>query len=61
MNVWPEIDKLPVASMRDIEAMYLQKVIWHHKGHLTDASKTLKIGRATLYRKMKFYDLKRFQ
>jgi transcriptional regulator of acetoin/glycerol metabolism len=46
-----------VASMNDIESQAIQNAIAEYKGNLTEAAKALGIGRATLYRKVKQYNI----
>lgn len=46
-----------VSSMQEMESALIQTAITQHKGNLTAAAKSLKIGRATLYRKVKEYNL----
>jgi DNA-binding NtrC family response regulator len=40
-----------------IEAEVIKHAIRHYRGHMTEVSKKLKIGRSTLYRKLKDYGL----
>ena len=46
-----------VMSMNDMESMAIQNAIAEYKGNLTEAAKALGIGRATLYRKVKQYNI----
>ena len=46
-----------VASMNEIESQAIQSAISEYKGNLTEAAKALGIGRATLYRKVKQYNI----
>lgn len=46
-----------VASMNEIESQAIQNAISEYKGNLTEAAKALGIGRATLYRKVKQYNI----
>lgn len=46
-----------VASMNEIESQAIQNAIAEYKGNLTEAAKALGIGRATLYRKVKQYNI----
>ncbi len=46
-----------VMSMNEIESMAIQNAIHEYKGNLTEAAKALGIGRATLYRKVKQYNI----
>jgi hypothetical protein len=49
--------KQKVMSMNDMESMAIQSAIQEYKGNLTEAAKALGIGRATLYRKVKQYNI----
>jgi transcriptional regulator of acetoin/glycerol metabolism len=46
-----------VATMDEIESQAIQGAIMQYKGNLTEAAKALGIGRATLYRKVKQYNI----
>lgn len=46
-----------VTRMNDIEAKAIENAINVYNGNLTEAAKALGIGRATLYRKVKLYNL----
>lgn len=46
-----------VAKMDQIEAQAIENAILQCRGNLTEASKALGIGRATLYRKVKLYQI----
>lgn len=46
-----------VKSVAEMECELIQSAIVACKGNLSEAAKTLKIGRATLYRKVKEYSL----
>lgn len=46
-----------VQKMEDIEAKAIEDAIHQFKGNLTEAAKALGIGRATLYRKVKQYQI----
>lgn len=46
-----------VASMDEIESQAIISAINEYKGNLTEAAKALGIGRATLYRKVKQYNI----
>lgn len=46
-----------VQKMEDIEARAIEEAINQYKGNLTEAAKALGIGRATLYRKVKQYQI----
>ena len=44
-------------TLRHLESMAIQYAIEHHNGRITRVAKSLGIGRSTLYRKLKEYDL----
>lgn len=46
-----------VQKMEDLEAKAIENAISQYKGNLTEAAKALGIGRATLYRKVKQYQI----
>lgn len=46
-----------VQKMEDVEAHAIEDAIFQFKGNLTEAAKALGIGRATLYRKVKQYQI----
>ncbi|MCB0377695.1 MAG: hypothetical protein KDD33_04320 [Bdellovibrionales bacterium] len=46
-----------VAKMNDLEAQAIEQAIHAFRGNLTEAAKALGIGRATLYRKVKLYNI----
>ncbi len=46
-----------VQKMDDLEAHAIENAIMQYKGNLTEAAKALGIGRATLYRKVKQYQI----
>lgn len=46
-----------VQKMEDLEAKAIESAITQYKGNLTEAAKALGIGRATLYRKVKQYQI----
>lgn len=46
-----------VQKMEEIEAQAIENAILQYKGNLTEAAKALGIGRATLYRKVKQYQI----
>ena len=46
-----------VATINDLEAQAIEKAIHSFRGNLTEAAKALGIGRATLYRKVKLYNM----
>jgi DNA-binding NtrC family response regulator len=52
----PSVDS-KVQKMDDIEAKAIENAISQYKGNLTEAAKALGIGRATLYRKVKQYQI----
>jgi transcriptional regulator of acetoin/glycerol metabolism len=46
-----------VATMNELESVAIQNAIQSYNGNLTEAAKALGIGRATLYRKVKQYNI----
>ena len=46
-----------VCTMDEMESTAIREAIFQFKGNLTEASKALGIGRATLYRKVKRYNI----
>ncbi len=46
-----------IQKMDDMEAKAIENAILQYKGNLTEAAKALGIGRATLYRKVKQYQI----
>lgn len=46
-----------VQKMEDLEAKAIEAAIIQYKGNLTEAAKALGIGRATLYRKVKQFQI----
>ncbi len=46
-----------VATMNELESQAIQNAISQYRGNLTEAAKALGIGRATLYRKVKQYNI----
>ena len=46
-----------VQKMEDLEAKAIESAILQYKGNLTEAAKALGIGRATLYRKVKQFQI----
>lgn len=46
-----------VATMNELENVAIQNAIHSYNGNLTEAAKALGIGRATLYRKVKQYNI----
>lgn len=46
-----------VQKMEQLEARAIEDAIFQYKGNLTEAAKALGIGRATLYRKVKQYQI----
>lgn len=51
----PVSDRL--ATMNELESVAIQNAIQSFNGNLTEAAKALGIGRATLYRKVKQYNI----
>lgn len=50
-------DQKSVSTINDLESMAIRNAIFEYKGNLTEAAKALGIGRATLYRKVKQYNI----
>jgi hypothetical protein len=46
-----------IATMNELESQAIRQAISEYKGNLTEAAKALGIGRATLYRKVKQYNI----
>jgi len=46
-----------IQKMDDLEAKAIENAILQYRGNLTEAAKALGIGRATLYRKVKQYQI----
>ncbi|HEX4922515.1 MAG TPA: helix-turn-helix domain-containing protein [Bdellovibrionales bacterium] len=46
-----------VMTMNELESVAITNAIIQHKGNLTEAAKALGIGRATIYRKIKQYNI----
>jgi transcriptional regulator of acetoin/glycerol metabolism len=46
-----------VLTMNEIESQAIESAIFEYKGNLTEAARALGIGRATLYRKVKQYNI----
>ena len=46
-----------VSTMNELESEAIRTAIFEFKGNLTEAAKALGIGRATLYRKVKQYNI----
>lgn len=46
-----------VATMNELESKAIENAIMQFRGNLTEAAKALGIGRATLYRKVKQYQI----
>jgi transcriptional regulator of acetoin/glycerol metabolism len=46
-----------VETMDQVEARAIESAISQFKGNLTEAAKALGIGRATLYRKVKYFQI----
>jgi hypothetical protein len=46
-----------VATMEELESKAIENAIFQYKGNLTEAAKALGIGRATLYRKVKQFQI----
>ena len=55
---YPEIELLDTnMPLADIEKMYIKKILDYTKGNKTEAAGILKIGIATLYRKIEEYQI----
>jgi hypothetical protein len=50
-------DLSKVATMNELESKAIENAIGQFRGNLTEAAKALGIGRATLYRKVKQYNI----
>jgi transcriptional regulator of acetoin/glycerol metabolism len=46
-----------VSTMNEVESKAIESAIYQFRGNLTEAAKALGIGRATLYRKVKLYQI----
>lgn len=46
-----------VRTINELESMAIENAIFEYNGNLTEAAKALGIGRATLYRKVKQYNI----
>lgn len=53
----PQATSSNVQKMEELEAHAIENAIVQYKGNLTEAAKALGIGRATLYRKVKQYQI----
>lgn len=53
----PTAPSAGVQKMEELEAHAIENAISQYKGNLTEAAKALGIGRATLYRKVKQYQI----
>lgn len=53
----PTASSSSVQKMEELEAHAIENAIVQYKGNLTEAAKALGIGRATLYRKVKQYQI----
>lgn len=53
-----KVFSVKTTSLKDLECLAIKRALTHADFNLTEASKMLGIGRATLYRKMKEYDIK---
>lgn len=54
---FPNSSEQGIQKMDDLEAKAIENAILQYKGNLTEAAKALGIGRATLYRKVKQYQI----
>ena len=50
-------DSGKVQTINELESVAIENAIHQYKGNLTEAAKALGIGRATLYRKVKQYNI----
>jgi transcriptional regulator of acetoin/glycerol metabolism len=50
-------ERLSVSTINQLESVAIENAIMAFKGNLTEAAKALGIGRATLYRKVKAYNI----
>jgi DNA-binding NtrC family response regulator len=50
-------DSAKVQTINELESVAIENAIHQYKGNLTEAAKALGIGRATLYRKVKQYNI----
>jgi DNA-binding NtrC family response regulator len=48
---------LEIRALEEIEADIIRFALQHYRGHMSEVSRRLKIGRSTLYRKLKEYGL----
>ncbi len=46
-----------ISTINEIEAIAIENAIFEYNGNLTEAARALGIGRATLYRKVKLYQI----
>lgn len=53
----PMQDQQHVSTMNELESQAIENAILQFRGNLTEAAKALGIGRATLYRKVKQYQI----
>ena len=51
------IGKVNISSLSEMEADTIKKALKHVNGNMTEAARSLKIARATLYRKIEMYGL----
>lgn len=56
-NTAPSYDSGKVSTMEEMESKAIETAIHQYRGNLTEAAKALGIGRATLYRKVKQYQI----
>jgi transcriptional regulator of acetoin/glycerol metabolism len=57
MNAGTTGSKANVVTMNEMESVAITNAIIQYKGNLTEAAKALGIGRATIYRKIKQYNI----
>lgn len=53
----PSSNEAKVHTINELEAVAIQNAIHNFDGNLTEAARALGIGRATLYRKVKQYNI----
>ncbi len=53
----PQRSHKKVQSLEELESVAIENAIHEYRGNLTEAAKALGIGRATLYRKVKQYNI----
>ncbi len=51
------LDLLPTLSLEEVELLHIKKILSYTNGNKSEAARILKIGIATLYRKLEEYKL----